>query len=324
MRVPVLATLVGLLFLQAGSRGQTPAPTVSQPTFRAGTTLVEVSAIVTRGGRPVTDLRADEITVLDNGVAQPIVVFEAVDLTHETGPAQRRDFVLVIDDLHIDPTRTRQAQDVALAFVRALGPHDRLAISNTAGDDVTMDFSTDRVAAEALVRRARGQAPQEASPMTRGASAATGADEERQMRARAAMQVLREVAAAVRSDAAERRAVFLISEGHKMPGDEGRLDDHPGPFLDYLDILRAAAVSNVAIYAVDPRGLQGPPLASAATRNANVPSVSQAVRERFGSLGLLADNTGGGAYGLDQRPCGEHPAPARREPPLLPDRICAA
>lgn len=59
------------------------------------------------------------------------------------------------------------------------------------------------------------------------------------------MQVLREVAAAVRGDTAERRAVFLLSEGHKLPGDEGRLDDHPGPFLDYLEVLRAAAVRTV-------------------------------------------------------------------------------
>ena len=67
-----------------------------QPTFRAETTLVEVSAIVTRDGVPVTDLRQDEVRVLDNGVEQPLVAFEYVDLTTVEGPAQRRDFVLVV------------------------------------------------------------------------------------------------------------------------------------------------------------------------------------------------------------------------------------
>src|SRR5690606_38875967 len=36
-----------------------------QPVFRSGTTLVEVSAIVTRDGVPVADLRRSEVRVLD-------------------------------------------------------------------------------------------------------------------------------------------------------------------------------------------------------------------------------------------------------------------
>ena len=49
------ATLVAL-------RAQGPARP-AQPAFRTGTTLIEVSAIATRGGEVVTDLRADEVVV---------------------------------------------------------------------------------------------------------------------------------------------------------------------------------------------------------------------------------------------------------------------
>lgn len=47
-----------------GARAQAPA-SPDQPTFRTGTTLIEASAIVTRAGQPVTDLRADEVTTAD-------------------------------------------------------------------------------------------------------------------------------------------------------------------------------------------------------------------------------------------------------------------
>jgi hypothetical protein len=43
-------------------------PSIQEPTSRAGTRLVEVSAIVSRDGQPVTDLQASEVEVLDNGV----------------------------------------------------------------------------------------------------------------------------------------------------------------------------------------------------------------------------------------------------------------
>ena len=253
-RLVLVAAVVSLVARSDQGQAQAPTP----PTFRTGTTLVEVSAVVTRDGRPVTDLRPDEVTVLDNGAPQPLVVFEYVDLGRVEGPAQRRDFVLLLDDLHIHPSRTRHAQDVALAFIRALGPYDRLTVLTTARDDQQLDFTTERATAEALVRKVHGQM-------------ATGpgiSHIERDFQARNAMQVLRGVATGVRSDAAERRAVFLVSEGHVMPGDgPPRGGDVPMAWYEYLAVLREAALSNVAIYAVDPRGLTTP-----GTGNAEVSS----------------------------------------------------
>jgi VWFA-related protein len=297
--------VLACVLLCASLDAQTPSPTsVPQPTFRAGTTLVEVSAVVTRDGQPVTDLRAEDFTVLDNGQPQPLVVFEPVDLGRGESPAQRRDFVLVIDDLHIAARHVPQALAVGQAVIDALGPHDRLAVLTTGRDDQRLDFTTDRAAAAATVARVR-------------AFGGPNVPFELDHRARTAMAVLRAVAAGVRGDAAERRSIVLVSEGHALPFDEPRLDDYRLAWAEYLAVLREAALSNVAIYAIDPRGLRvigpaadvpsrhvvGVPSGDItsgvgrdivpATTYAGVVSGTQVLAPYFGSLGTLSLNTGG-------------------------------
>lgn len=72
------AVAVAVLAAVAETQGQEPVPV--PPTFRAGTVLVQVSAVVTAGGKPITDLRRDEVQILDNGVPQDLVAFEYIDL----------------------------------------------------------------------------------------------------------------------------------------------------------------------------------------------------------------------------------------------------
>ena len=156
LRPRFVVTLAGVIALQVATGAQPPSGT--QPTFRTGTTLVEVSAVVTRDGRPVTDLRAVDFTVLDNGKPQPLVAFEFVDLTAKAdAPEQRRDFVLVLDDLGIEPKHTVPARDVGAALVAGLGQYDRLAVVNTGPHELVQQLSTDRESARTLLRRFRGQ-----------------------------------------------------------------------------------------------------------------------------------------------------------------------
>ena len=294
MRRAVLALLVVVAMVPVLRSAQaSQAPT--QPAFRAGTTLVEVSAIVTHDGRPVTDLRADEVTVFDNGEPQALVAFERVDLGRGEVAAQRRDFVVVLDDLHIHPARTQPAIDAALAFIERLGPHDRLAVVTTGPPDDVLDLTTDREVARASVRRMRG------ASLT--ASVVPG---EFESRGRAAMDILRQVAAGVQSDAAERRAILLVSEGHAFFNDEVRLRAMPvmsDVYSAFLEVLREAALANIAIYTIDPRGLRAPGGASVASRSmvtasdigqvtSTMPS-SMLSSDLGGSLASLAINTGG-------------------------------
>ncbi len=286
LRASIVATLLAVTAFQAHGVSQSPAPASSQPTFRAGTTIVEVSAIVTRDGRPVTDLRADEVIVLDNGVEQPIVAFEFIDLVQASGTAQRRDFVIVLDNLNIDPTHTAPSVDTALALIDRLGLHDRLAVATTGLPDDPLDFTTDREAARAFVRRVRGQ-------RLKGPGIVAG---ELELQSRSAMERLANVVAELRSDA-ERRSVLFISEGHPALGavSEARRSDTNNGYVEFLDVIRQAALANVAIYTVDPRGLRAPGNASVASREMSLSahSVSSWVDDVQGSLAVLALNTGG-------------------------------
>lgn len=292
LRPRVVVTLAGVIALQVATGAQPPSGT--QPTFRAGTTLVEVSAVVTRDGRPVTDLRGDDFTVLDNGKPQPLVAFEYVDLGAIDGPAQRRDFVIVLDTLHVDATNTSPMIDTALALIDRLGPYDRVAVSVIGQPDARLDFTTEREPARAMVRRARGQ--QIKGPVVAG---------ERELQARIAMEHLATLGASLGSGA-ERRAILLISAGHPTLGqnaDTRRADTNNG-YVEFLEVIRQAALANVAIYTVDPRGLRAPGHASVASRNMplqfdtaspQAPQMASASlsTDVMGSLAVLALNTGG-------------------------------
>jgi VWFA-related protein len=166
-------------------------------------------------------------------------------------------------------------------------------------------LSTDREESRRLIRRFRGQA---------GFAIAW----EVHMRARTALQVLRSVAETLGSDAVERRAVVVISQGHALFA-ENRSNlsyDAYQVRADYHDVLREASLANVAIYGIDPRGLVagGPRMAGGTAWRAPTPygpgvgeerasvaaaagtgaGVADAMAARYyGSLGLLAMNTGG-------------------------------
>jgi VWFA-related protein len=300
LRALVVAIVTACLgpALRVAADGQGTA-SLSQPTFRAGTTLVEVSAVVTRDGRPVLDLRAEDFTVLDNGVPQSVVAFERVDLGRGALPSQRRDFVLVLDDLHIEARRTQATIDAALAFVDALGPHDRLAVVFTAPPQGALDLTTDREAARGRIRAFRGQYVPQALVRLR---ATTGSDEGA-WRARDAMDVLKQVGRAVRSDAAERRGVLLISEGHpSFPTTVSAMGSRETQALaaEFSEVLREAALANVAIYTIDPRGLRAQDTASVPSRLSTPPAGSGPAdagpalsADLTGSLAALALNTGG-------------------------------
>src|SRR5581483_4387560 len=51
-----------------------------QPTFKAGVELVRLDVRVTDElGRPIRDLRQDEVQVVENGERRPVVFFQHVD-----------------------------------------------------------------------------------------------------------------------------------------------------------------------------------------------------------------------------------------------------
>ena len=78
-RVAILAGSIAWSALAAGApvlSAQTAPSAAQTPTLRVETTLVEFTIVATDGrGRPVTDLKADEISILEDGESRPVAFF---------------------------------------------------------------------------------------------------------------------------------------------------------------------------------------------------------------------------------------------------------
>lgn len=290
---------------------QTPAP--QTPTFATATTIVEVSAVVTRRGATVTDLRADEVVVRDNGVPQKLVAFEYVDLLNPAGsgapvsttaapptavapdvvtPSRGRDFVLVLDASDISPELMQQVMTLATALIDALSPEDRLAVITAGPHERVVQLSTDRRDARQVIEAFRGQ---------KGSGAIDR--DEREVRTLMVLRNLKAVAESMAGDASERRTMLLVSEGQPLgpisPRDPG---DYQVVWEAYEQVVAAASVANVAIYAANPRGLEATAPVISTWRNSEAAfsagmtmrSSADAMLTRYrGTLGSLTASTGG-------------------------------
>ena len=194
---PITAALL-LLSLFLSLRGQQPqqkptAPSKSERTpagqqqgaprgddedvVRITTNLVQVDAVVTRGGKQVTDLRAEDFEILEDGRPQPITNFSYIsnvamppippaniavaatvapaDKVKDVSPVLpatvrprdvRRTVALVVDDLGISSVSMSKMKRVLRKFVdEEVRPNDLVAIIRT-GEDVgaLQLFTTDK------------------------------------------------------------------------------------------------------------------------------------------------------------------------------------
>jgi VWFA-related protein len=142
-----------------------PAPEQQRPpVFRAGTDLVQLDiSVLDNDRRPVRGLRDTDFTVLEDGVAQPIVAFEAIDVPDvvETSTAWMKEvtpdvttndvqdsrlWVMVIDDgvAHLDASVIQNVKKITRGVVERLPPTDRMAVVFTRDNRHTQDFTNDR------------------------------------------------------------------------------------------------------------------------------------------------------------------------------------
>jgi VWFA-related protein len=136
------------------------APSQGQPTFRASTSLVPIDVrVLDRNGRPISDLKPGDFTILEDGAPQKISHFSVVAIatTPASGPAPpirrtmpsetaplvpqtRRLFLLALGRGRLQPPS--MGVDGAIKFVRdRLLPQDQVAV--TAFNRAT-DFTIDR------------------------------------------------------------------------------------------------------------------------------------------------------------------------------------
>lgn len=100
--------------------------TASAQTFRAGVTLVPVDVrVIDAEGKPVTDLKAFDFTIVDNGVPQEIAQFAT--RSYESGSGAPRTFVILLGRGRLNTPGN--AITALIAFVRSqLSPTDRVAV----------------------------------------------------------------------------------------------------------------------------------------------------------------------------------------------------
>src|SRR5262245_41789708 len=92
-------SLVALLALAAVS---VAAQNPNQPTFRTGANYVRVDMYASRDGKPIDDLKQDEVEIFEDGVPQKIDAFEHVQVR-----------TLSPQDSRIEPNTIEQSRQMA-------------------------------------------------------------------------------------------------------------------------------------------------------------------------------------------------------------------
>jgi VWFA-related protein len=176
MKALVSLGTAALLGTAAMASSQNPAPQPA-PSFKAGVELARLDVRVTDAdGRPVRDLRQDEIEVVEGGESRPVVLFQhmeepagsyaevashtiAGEVSTNHGAARGHVYVLVFDQQHITPGFEQRARLAAQKFLRTrLHPGDRVAVYALPGPGPQIGFTSDIPRVIAALDRVRGLA----------------------------------------------------------------------------------------------------------------------------------------------------------------------
>src|SRR5215470_15959147 len=334
MRKLVIALLVGLHCVTV-SFSQQPVPSPPAPpqqskpdsqkptpedldVVKITTNLVQIDAVVTdKKGQRITDLRSDEIEMLEDGRSQKVTNFSYITLEprrREVTPKPidknappappvklrpeqvRRTIALVVDDLGLSFESAYYVRSSLKKFVdQQVQPDDLVAIVRTAGGvGALQQFTSDKRQLYAAVEKVKW------NPLGRGgigAFAPLGSDPSRnnddndansepdlnQFRedvfATGTLGALSYVVRGLR-DLPGRKSIVLFSEGFRI---FNRNDPLANTRILYAlrnltDLANRAAV---VIYAIDPRGLQTLGLTAAdSTANLTAQQIEQQLSDR--------------------------------------------
>ena len=249
-----------------------------QPVFRAGVELVTIDVVATgRDGRPVHDLKAADFELLEDGKPQEIRAFQFINfsmapadappppgvVTNDVEPGGI--FALVLDEIGYYVTEVQDVRRAAERFLsRALQPHDHVAVVRS-GINSGFFLTTDRT--QALESALGHRPPRSRHPPRAGRRGRCGRG--RRFRHRIAGHAWQEQFQRARvgdrqaaAHPARRKAIIWISRGGEMPTNWETNLEIGQPIGRNEEALRSlinrARAANVAIYAVDPRGLVAP------------------------------------------------------------------
>jgi VWFA-related protein len=250
------------------------------PQFRIGIDVRQLDVVVLdRQGRPVRGLTAADFTILEDGKPQRIANVEEIvipeprtppaawmrdvapDVSTNDLPIDGRLLVIIMDDaMTRDPDLIEPARRIGRAVINRMGPSDLAAVVYTAENQHSQDFTSDRTRLLAAVDRMRvGFAP---SPSGKTIMEATFQDY--------SISVLARASEYLRSIEGRRKVLIYVSVGVPVDwddisspvenlGEEGVTVGGKEAMRDLgtrmQQALNEAALSNVAVYALSPRGL---------------------------------------------------------------------
>jgi VWFA-related protein len=322
----------GVLLAQQQPQAPPTPPTEPPPvTFRVEVDYVEVDALVADAqGNLVSDLRAEDFEVLEDGKPQKITAFSLVNIPIERAVrplfadrpvemdvqtndhVEGRIYLLVLDDVHTDFTRTPRVVAAARRFIQEnFGTNDLAAVVFTGRGEDAQDFTNDQRLLIRAIEKFQGRKLQSATinriqqprlnPETNALGAGVDTDEqERAFRARNAMNTIRRLSEFMAGVRGRRKAMLLVGEGvdydiYEAVGLQGSTAS--SVLMDTHEAIAAATRGNVSIYAIDPRGLitgaEDLITVSSTFPGAGLRTLQDELRLSQDSLRVLAANTGG-------------------------------
>jgi VWFA-related protein len=277
-----------------GVSGQSQSQAPQQPpvTFRAEVNYVEVDArVLDREGKFISGLQESDFQILEDGKPQKVTAFSMVNIPVErverplfaSKPVERdvrtnmeaadgRIYVIVLDDLHTNVMRSPRIKAAARQFIeRYVGANDLAAVVHTSGiTNGGQEFTTSqsrllRAVDKFMGRKVRSSVLNQIDDVNRragtpfaGDPAADMDDKERAYQARNTLESMRNLANYLGNIRGRRKAIVLFGEGIDYNIDaimSDQITESQNVMFATREMIAAATRANVAIYAVDPRGL---------------------------------------------------------------------
>jgi VWFA-related protein len=203
----------------------------------SGLTTLDV-VVIDRGGKPVTDLQPNEITVRENGRNVVIDSFKAVTPDAPSAPGAGRAIVLLLDDLGMPSGYTAKVQQTATLLLEKAAPTDAVAVMRLGARE---NLSIDRTESLRRIKEYASKGDQSSGKET-------------------ALRVAAEVSQRLMNAGMRRKLLVWLGE----PGvidveelDERGRNDFPYIWQNWQQAMAITAQANVSVYAIDPIGRGG-------------------------------------------------------------------